>query len=281
MQPRWSPSAYPLTALALAVVSGPTPRQSRSPRRSTTRSPGRRSKASPRASPLTDRPARRRIARRRRGGGLTVKPAARRRFRAAVDREGRRASAWSCRPQAATRRSSTTVTRLSSTTPRRTRSTATRRTPPAHAGVPSDRTPRAAHTNRRVSRRSKKRSPRSNITPNVSGSDADRHRRPAPRTPFASRRRKAAACSAAWSSPSTPVTAYHCAPAIYSSTSSAPVIELTAGEVSYGPVSASVFEFSPPSDAKVVEVGQRRRRGLGDEAAHAGQHPKASTTGTA
>ncbi|HWX97159.1 MAG TPA: DUF2092 domain-containing protein [Solirubrobacteraceae bacterium] len=43
--------------------------------------------------------------------------------------------------------------------------------------------------------------------------------------------------------------------AIYSSTSSSPVIELAAtDEVSYGPVSSSIFEFKPPAGAKVQEV---------------------------
>ncbi|HEV2923028.1 MAG TPA: hypothetical protein VGW98_03280 [Solirubrobacteraceae bacterium] len=43
--------------------------------------------------------------------------------------------------------------------------------------------------------------------------------------------------------------------AIYSSTSSSPVIELAAtDEVSYGPVASSVFEFKPPEGAKVQEV---------------------------
>jgi outer membrane lipoprotein-sorting protein len=43
--------------------------------------------------------------------------------------------------------------------------------------------------------------------------------------------------------------------AIYSSTSSSPVIELAATDaVSYGPVSASVFEFKPPAGAKVQDV---------------------------
>jgi outer membrane lipoprotein-sorting protein len=43
--------------------------------------------------------------------------------------------------------------------------------------------------------------------------------------------------------------------AVYSSTSSSPVIELAAtGEVSFGPVDASVFEFKPPPGAKVQEV---------------------------
>jgi outer membrane lipoprotein-sorting protein len=42
--------------------------------------------------------------------------------------------------------------------------------------------------------------------------------------------------------------------ALYSSTSSSPVIELAASEVSYGPVDSSVFEFTPPANAKVEVV---------------------------
>jgi outer membrane lipoprotein-sorting protein len=42
--------------------------------------------------------------------------------------------------------------------------------------------------------------------------------------------------------------------AIYSSTSSAPVIELAATEISYGPVSESVFAFTPPANAKIEEI---------------------------
>jgi outer membrane lipoprotein-sorting protein len=42
--------------------------------------------------------------------------------------------------------------------------------------------------------------------------------------------------------------------ALYSSTSSSPVIELAASEVSYGPVAGSVFEFTPPASAKVEEL---------------------------
>ena len=42
--------------------------------------------------------------------------------------------------------------------------------------------------------------------------------------------------------------------AIYSSTSPSPVIELAAEEVSYGPVDSSVFAFTPPAGAKVVEI---------------------------
>ncbi len=42
--------------------------------------------------------------------------------------------------------------------------------------------------------------------------------------------------------------------AVYSTTSASPVIELAATEVSYGPVADSVFELSPPANAKVEEV---------------------------
>jgi len=42
--------------------------------------------------------------------------------------------------------------------------------------------------------------------------------------------------------------------AIYSSTSTSPVIELAATEISYGPVADSVFEVNPPATAKVEEV---------------------------
>jgi outer membrane lipoprotein-sorting protein len=42
--------------------------------------------------------------------------------------------------------------------------------------------------------------------------------------------------------------------AVYSTASSAPVLELTATEVSYGAVPSSVFDFTPPPSAKVTEV---------------------------
>lgn len=42
--------------------------------------------------------------------------------------------------------------------------------------------------------------------------------------------------------------------AVYSTESAAPVIELAATSVSYGPVEPSVFEFTPPSNAKVEEI---------------------------
>jgi outer membrane lipoprotein-sorting protein len=42
--------------------------------------------------------------------------------------------------------------------------------------------------------------------------------------------------------------------AVYSTESSAPVLELAATSISYGPVEPSVFEFTPPANAKVEEV---------------------------
>ena len=42
--------------------------------------------------------------------------------------------------------------------------------------------------------------------------------------------------------------------AIYSSTSSSPVIELAASEVSFGSVESSVFAITPPANAKVQEI---------------------------
>jgi hypothetical protein len=43
--------------------------------------------------------------------------------------------------------------------------------------------------------------------------------------------------------------------AIYSSSSSSPVIELAATEISYGPVENSVFELTPAPGTKIVELG--------------------------
>jgi outer membrane lipoprotein-sorting protein len=70
--------------------------------------------------------------------------------------------------------------------------------------------------------------------------------------------------------------------ALYSSTSSSPVLELTASSVSYGAVPDSVFEVKPPANAKVEEVtlpsrgegGHARRDGSGDHEA-----PKLTTRG--
>ncbi len=53
--------------------------------------------------------------------------------------------------------------------------------------------------------------------------------------------------------------------AVYSTASSAPVLELTATEVSYGTVPSSVFQFTPPAGAKVTEIAE-----TGSPAARAG-----------
>lgn len=68
--------------------------------------------------------------------------------------------------------------------------------------------------------------------------------------------------------------------AIYSSSSPSPVIELASSEVSFGPVASSVFEFTPPPNAKIEEVklskphGAERSHGSGDE------HPSVTTHGS-
>ena len=68
--------------------------------------------------------------------------------------------------------------------------------------------------------------------------------------------------------------------AIYSSESSSPVIELAAANVSYGSVSPSVFDFTPPSSAKVIELKPPSRlqkaRGRHD---HTGTSPNLTSHG--
>lgn len=69
--------------------------------------------------------------------------------------------------------------------------------------------------------------------------------------------------------------------ALYSSSSSSPVIELVATEISYGPVDSSVFDFTPPANAKVEEVKLPEK----GETAHTGtkrgesEKPKVTTHG--
>jgi outer membrane lipoprotein-sorting protein len=60
--------------------------------------------------------------------------------------------------------------------------------------------------------------------------------------------------------------------AVYSTGSSAPVLELTATEVSYGAVPSSVFQFTPPSSAKVTEVEPPSRTAGTGAAAGNSQH---------
>jgi outer membrane lipoprotein-sorting protein len=70
--------------------------------------------------------------------------------------------------------------------------------------------------------------------------------------------------------------------AVYSSTSSSPVIELAAtGEVSYGPVADSVFEFKPPAGAKVQEVKlpEKSAAKTDPKAPGSGKHPTVTQHG--
>jgi outer membrane lipoprotein-sorting protein len=68
--------------------------------------------------------------------------------------------------------------------------------------------------------------------------------------------------------------------AIYSTTSSAPVIELAATEISYGPVESSTLDFTPPSSAKVEEVTLPTKHDSGGSGpSGSGEKPKLSTHG--
>jgi len=66
--------------------------------------------------------------------------------------------------------------------------------------------------------------------------------------------------------------------AIYSTTSSSPTLELAATSISYGPVAASVFEFTPPSNAKVQEVTLPTKHTAGSST-EGGERPNVSTRG--
>ena len=70
--------------------------------------------------------------------------------------------------------------------------------------------------------------------------------------------------------------------AIYSTESAAPVLELAATSIAYGPVEPSVFEFTPPANAKVEEVVLPKP---GEHDASSSQsdereHPSVTTRGT-
>jgi outer membrane lipoprotein-sorting protein len=68
--------------------------------------------------------------------------------------------------------------------------------------------------------------------------------------------------------------------AIYSSTSSSPALELAATSISYGPVEASVFEFTPPANAKVEEVTLPYKHGsASDQSTQSGEPPHVTTAG--
>jgi outer membrane lipoprotein-sorting protein len=67
--------------------------------------------------------------------------------------------------------------------------------------------------------------------------------------------------------------------AIYSSTSQSPVIELAATEVSFSPVPASVFDFTPPADAKVQELHLDTSAGH-TSSSDSGEKPKLTAHGS-
>jgi outer membrane lipoprotein-sorting protein len=75
--------------------------------------------------------------------------------------------------------------------------------------------------------------------------------------------------------------AVHGAPlraAVYSTTSAAPVIELAASEVSYGPVDNSTLHFTPPASAKIEEVTLPTKDGSGTNSSSASDASKPHVT---
>jgi hypothetical protein len=69
--------------------------------------------------------------------------------------------------------------------------------------------------------------------------------------------------------------------AIYSSTSSSPALELAATSISYGPVESSVFEFTPPANAKVEEVvlPHKQSGGSTGSSTQSGERPHVTSQG--
>jgi outer membrane lipoprotein-sorting protein len=68
--------------------------------------------------------------------------------------------------------------------------------------------------------------------------------------------------------------------AIYSSTSSSPTLELAATSISYGPVDSSVFDFTPPPNAKIEEIVLPKKDAKStDPGTHGSDHPHISTVG--
>jgi outer membrane lipoprotein-sorting protein len=68
--------------------------------------------------------------------------------------------------------------------------------------------------------------------------------------------------------------------AVYSSTASAPVIELASSDVSFGPVASSVFAFTPPPNAKIEEVKITDDHGHDPAHKPGGEHPNVTTHGS-
>jgi outer membrane lipoprotein-sorting protein len=70
--------------------------------------------------------------------------------------------------------------------------------------------------------------------------------------------------------------------AVYSTESSAPVIELAASEISYGPVESSALDFTPPENAKIDEVKLPTKSSSPSDGSATSSEPKphVSTHGT-
>ena len=68
--------------------------------------------------------------------------------------------------------------------------------------------------------------------------------------------------------------------AVYSSTGSAPVVELAAGEVSYGPVSDSVFQLSPPPGSKVKTLELEKHGHQSKASSSSNEAPEVTTHGS-
>ncbi len=69
--------------------------------------------------------------------------------------------------------------------------------------------------------------------------------------------------------------------AVYSTESAVPALELAATSISYGPIEPSVFEFTPPSNAKVEEVvlpQPGEHQGSSSQGEH--EHPNVTTHGS-
>jgi outer membrane lipoprotein-sorting protein len=68
--------------------------------------------------------------------------------------------------------------------------------------------------------------------------------------------------------------------AIYSTDSStAPVVELAATELSYGPVAASIFDITPPANAKIEEVSAPSPEGTASHQRNGANRPELTTSG--
>lgn len=66
--------------------------------------------------------------------------------------------------------------------------------------------------------------------------------------------------------------------AVYSTSSAAPVVELAATEISYGPVESSTFDFTPPANAKIEEVTLPSKQGSGTSGSSASGEGKPHVT---